>query len=181
MYATTSGFAIPTNDSRPTCLSIDSLGRLWFVESGPNKLGMFHTELFNFSEYEMPLIDGKKPVISRVATVGDSVWLTDVKYDRVLKFYPDEGRFAAALLADGSAPTFISADANGTLWIYEASSKKLASLDVTDQFGQATPTPTATAQPSATATPQPTKTPGFLALLSIVALSLALYLSWARK
>ena len=148
MYDKTSEFAIPTNDSYPTCLSIDSLGRLWFVESGPNKLGMFHTELFNFSEYEMPVIDGKKPVISRVATVGDSVWLTDVKNDRVLRFYPDEGRFAAAQLANGvCADLHFEPDGNGTLWIYEASSKKLASLDVTDQFGQATPTPTATAQP----------------------------------
>jgi streptogramin lyase len=181
-YATTSGFAIPTNDSRPTCLSIDSLGRLWFVESGPNKLGMFHTELFNFSEYEMPVIDGRKPVISRVATVGDSVWLTDARYDRVLKFYPDESRFAAIQLANWSVPTFISADSNGTLWIYEASSKKLASLDVTDQFGQATPTPTATAQPSATVTAQPpTKTPGFLALISTIALALALCFCQERK
>jgi hypothetical protein len=102
----------------------------------------------------------------------------------VLKFYPDESRFAAIQLANWSVPTFISADSNGTLWIYEASSKKLASLDVTDQFGQATPTPvpTATAQPSATVTAQPpTKTPGFLVLISIVALSLTLYLRRTRK
>ena len=177
-YDKTSEFAIPTGDSYPTCLAIDSLGRLWFVESGANKLGMFDTERFDFSEYEMPLVDGAKPVISHVATVGDSVWLTDLKNDRVLRFDPDEGHFAAALLANGSVPTFISADSNGTLWIYEAGSKKLASLDVTDQFGQATPTPTpgptATVQPSATATPQPTKTPGSLSIISIAALISAL-------
>ena len=180
-YDKISDFVIPTDNSYPTCLSIDSLGRLWFVENGTNKLGMFHTELFNFSEYVMPAVDGKTPLVSDVATVGDSVWLTDMKNDRVLRFYPDEGRFAAALLADGACPTFIEPDANGTLWIYEASSKKLASLDVTNQFGQVTPTPAATAQPSATVTPQPTKTPGFLALISIVGLTLALCLSRARK
>jgi streptogramin lyase len=183
MYDKTSEFVIPTNDSFPTCLSIDSLGRMWFVESGANKLGMFHTELFNFSEYDMPLVEGEKPLISRVATVGDTIWLTDVKNDRVLRFYPDERRFAAALLADGAFPTFIEPDAYGTLWIYEAGSKKLASLEVTDQFGQATPTPvpTATAQPSATASPQPTKTPGFLLLISIVAMASVLYYRRARK
>jgi streptogramin lyase len=181
MYDRISDFVIPTGNSYPTCQSIDSLGRLWFVESGTNKLGMFHTELFNFSEYDMPLVDGKMPVISAVATVGDSVWLTDTKNDRVLRFYPDEVRFAAVKLADGSAPAFIEPDANGTLWIYEASSKKLASVEVTDQFGQVTPTPAATARPSTTATPQPTKTPGFLALISMVALALALYFSRVRK
>jgi streptogramin lyase len=178
-YDKISDFPVPTAYSYPTCLSIDSQGRLWFVENGTNKLGMFHTELFNFSEYTMPAIEGKTPVISDVATVGETVWLTDVKNDRVLRFYPDEGRNAAALLADGSAPAFIEPDANGTLWIYEASSKKLASLDVTDQFGQVTPTPAAT--PAPTASPLPTKTPGFLALISIVALTLTMCLSRARK
>jgi streptogramin lyase len=151
------------------------------VENGTNKLGMFHTELFNFSEYAMPAIDGKTPLVSDVATIGDTVWLTDMKNDRALRFYPDEGpeSFAAALLADGSAPTFIEPDADGTLWIYEAGSKKLASLDVTDEFGHVTPTPAATPVP--TASPLPTKTPGFLALISIVALTLALCLSRARK
>ena len=74
--------------------------------------------------------------------------------------------------------------ADGTLWMLEASSKKLASLDVTDEFGGERPRrrePTATAQPSATTIPKPTTTPGFLALLPIVALSLALYLGRARK
>jgi virginiamycin B lyase len=185
MYDKSSEFAIPTGDSYPTCLSIDSQGRLWFVESATNKLGMFHTELFNFSEYDMPVIDGEKPIISHVATVGDDVWLTDVNGSRVLRFYPDEGRFAAAQLAGGSAPTFISADSNGTLWIYEASSKKLASLDVTGQFGQATPTPTpgptATPVPSPSGTPQPTKTPGFLLLIAIAALISAFYISRTGK
>jgi virginiamycin B lyase len=180
MYDKTSEFAIPTGNSYPTCLSIDSLGRLWFVESATNKLGMFHTELFNFSEYEMPLIDGEKPQISRVATVDDAVWLTDLKNDQVIRFFPDEDRFATAKLAKGAAPTFISADGNGTLWIYEASSKKLASLDVTDQFGQATPTPgpTATEQPSTSATPEPAGTPGFLALLSLTAITMAILIRY---
>jgi streptogramin lyase len=180
-YDKISDFPIPANNSYPTCLSIDSVGRLWFVENGTNRLGMFHTELFNFSEFNMTPVDSKMPLISHVATVGDTVWLTDPKNDRVLRFYPDEGpeAFAAALLADGSAPTFIEPDADGTLWIYEAGSKKLASLDVTDQFGQVTPTPTAT--PAPTASPLPTKTPGFLALISIVGLTLALCLSRARK
>ena len=183
MYDRTSEFAIPTINAYPTCMSIDSLSRLWFVESGTNKLGMFHTELFNFSEYEMPSIDGRIPHISDVVTAGDTVWLTDVDNDRVLRFYPDEDRFAAVQLAEWSVPTFIEADDNGILWVYEAGSKKLASIEVTDQFGQVTltPIPTATAQPSATASPQPTTTPGFPALAAIVAMALAMYIIRSRR
>ncbi len=180
-YDKTSEFVIPTENAYPTCLSIDNMSRMWFVESGPNKLGMFDTERFNFTEYDLPLVDGEKPIISRVATVGDTVWLTDVKNGRVIRFLPDEGQWAAAGLGKGTSPVFIEPDANGTLWIYESGSKKLVSLDVTDQFGQATPTPEPTAQPSPIATPQPTKAPGFLSLLAIVALASVLYMMAAKK
>ena len=184
-YDKTSEFAIPTADAYPASLSIDSQGRLWFVESGTNKLGLFHTELFNFSEYEMPSVDGKTPVISRVTTVGDAVWLTDMRYDRVLQFYPEEGRFAAAQLADDTRPVFIEPDGNGTLWVYEAGSKTLASLEVTDQFGQATPTPTpvptATVQPCPPPSPVPSGTPGLAVLLTATALALSAIIGRLRR
>jgi streptogramin lyase len=181
MYDKTIEFDIPTENSAPTCLDIDSKHRLWFVESGPNKLGMFDTERFSFTEYDLPVIDGMKPVISRVATVNDSVWFTDVKNGRAIRFLPDEGEWTAATLGEGTSPVFIEPDGNGTLWIYESGSKKLASLDVTDQFGQATPTPEPTTQPSPTATPQPTKAPGFLSLLTIAALVSTLYIMTVKK
>lgn len=180
-YDKVSEFAIPTEGSYPTCLSIDNRSRLWFVESAPDKLGMFDTERFNFTEYDLPVIDGMKPVISRVATVNDSVWFTDVKNGRAIRFLPDEGEWAAATLGDGTSPVFIEPDSNGTLWVYEAGSKKLVLLNVTDQFGHATPTlePTATPVPTPPPTPQPTKAPGFLSLLAIMAL--ALYIITVKK
>ncbi len=180
-YNTVSEFVIPTEGSYPFCLAIDNKSRLWFVESVPNKLGMFNTEIFNFTEYDLPAVDGVKPVISRVATVNDTVWLTDMKYGRVIRFLPDEGLWVAAALGEGTSPTFIEPDGNGTLWVYESGSRKLVSLDVTDQFGQATPTPEPSMQPSPTVTPQPTKTPGFLWLLAIAALASALYIIIVKK
>ncbi len=179
-YDKISEFVIPTEDSYPTCLSIDNRSRMWFVESTPNKLGMFDTERFNFTEYDLPAVDGVKPVISRVATVGDAVWLTDVKNGRVT-VPARRRRWAAAVLGEGTSPGFIEPDGNGTLWIYESGIKKLVSLDVTDQFGQATPTPEPTTLPTTTATPQPTKAPGFLSLLAIVALASALYIITVKK
>lgn len=182
-YDKISEFVIPTEDSYPTCLSIDNRSRMWFVESTPNKLGMFDTERFNFTEYDLPVIDGAKPAISRVATVNDTVWLTDVKNGRAIRFLPDEGRWAAAVLGEGTSPGFIEPDGNGTLWIYESGIRKLVSLDVTAQFGQATPAPTLepTTLPTTTATPQPTKAPGFLTLLAIAALASALYIIAFKK
>ena len=182
-YEKTSEFAIPTEGAYPTCLSIDNRSRLWFVESAPNKLGMFDTELFNFTEYELPAVDRLKPVISRVATVGSAVWATDVKNGRVIRFLPEEGKWAAAELGESTSPVFIEPDGNGTLWVYEAGSKKLVSLDVTDQFGQATPTPepTTTPVPTSSPTPLPTRTPGFSPVLAIVALVSAFCIYAVKK
>ena len=178
MYDNTIEFEIPTPESYPTCLDIDSAGRLWFVESGPNRLGMFDTDLFSFKEYNVTTVDGKLPVLYQVSTMNASVWLTDTMYGRVLKFYPDEGRFAAVELGNGTAPTFIKADSDGHLWVYEAGSKKLAEIEILEGFGVPTPTPA----PTPTSTPQPTATPaatpapatGFEFLLATVTLLAAI-------
>jgi hypothetical protein len=87
------------------------------------------------------------------------------------------------VLGEGTSPGFIEPDGNGTLWIYESGIRKLVSLDVTAQFGQATPAPTLepTTLPPPTATPQPTKAPGFLSLLAIAALASALYIITVKK
>jgi streptogramin lyase len=171
-YGRTSEFGIPTADSYPTCLAIDNRSRLWFVESGPDKLGMFDTEVFSFAEYDAPVIDGKRAVLSRVAAANGSVWLTDVRNGRLLVFHPDERRFAAAELGEGALPSLIEADAGGSLWVYEAGRKALAKVQIRESFGEATPTPEPTVTPhpaSPTPAPLPTKTPGFAALVPLLA------------
>lgn len=174
MYDTNPEFDIPTPEAYPTCMSIDSKGRLWFVESGPNKLGMFDTDLFSFSEYNVTPVDGKSPVLSYVATINDSVWVTDSANGRVLRFYSDEGRFAAAELGKGTVPGMLEADCNGILWTYEAGSKKLASVEILEGFGVPTPTPTPapTATPEQTPTPTatPAPAPGFEVLIATISL-----------
>jgi streptogramin lyase len=177
-YGRTSEFGIPTADSYPTCLAIDNRSRLWFVESGPNKLGMFDTEVFSFAEYDAPVIDGKRAVLSRVATANGSVWLTDVKNGRLLRFDPDERRFAAAELGEGALPSLIEADASGSLWAYEAGRKALAKVRIRESFGEATPTPEPA---SPTPAPLPTKTPGYAALVPLLAVLIAAALRAARR
>ncbi|CAJ36641.1 Vgb family protein [Methanocella arvoryzae] len=184
MYDTVPEFEIPTPEAYPTCLSIDSEGRLWFVESGPNKLGMFDTDLFSFEEYNMTTVDGRLPKLAYLTTVNDSIWVTDSANGRVLKFYPDDGRFAAAELGNGTVPTFIEADGEGILWVYEASGKKLASVKIFDGFGVPTPTPAptpaATPLPATTPTAMPAPAPGFEFLIATSVL-LALMLVKARR
>lgn len=174
-YDRVSEFPIPTEDSYPTCLDIDSQGRLWFVESAPNKIGMYHTELFNFSEVNLTPVDGKMPTISRIAVAGDGVWVTDMKHGRLLKYYPEEQRFAAAELGNGTTPTLIQAEWDKSLWVYETGNKRVSHVVLSPEFGVPTPapeptaTPTPTAIPAPTPLPTPTSAPGsHLVLLAIV-------------
>lgn len=182
MYDKTIEFVIPTNNSYPTCLDIDSKSRLWFVESGPNKLGMFDMEQFNFTEYNMTAIDGKVPVLSHVAAVNDTVWLTDAKNDRVLEFYPQEGQVAAAKLGNGTTPTLIKAGVNGTLWTYEAGSKKLAQIRIRPEFGDVTPTIKLTPAAFTTkAFPSPSASAGIPGEALILTLAAFLYAIWIEQ
>ncbi|OPY26587.1 MAG: Virginiamycin B lyase [Methanocella sp. PtaU1.Bin125] len=182
-YDKISEFVIPTEGAYPFCHAIDNRSRLWFVESAPNKLGMFDMERFSFTEYDLPAIDGVKPVLSRVATVDDAVWLTDVKNGRAVRFLPDSGEWAAAVLGEGTAPVFIEADDSGMLWIYESGAGKLVALEVTERFGLVTPTPepTATPRPCPSPSPQPTRTPGVAALIAITALALSALVCRRRR
>ncbi|OPY26839.1 MAG: hypothetical protein A4E28_02312 [Methanocella sp. PtaU1.Bin125] len=99
-----------------------------------------------------------------------------MKNGRAVRFLPDSGEWAAAVLGEGTAPVFIETDDSGTLWVYESGAGRLVSLEVSDRFGQVTPTPapgpTATPQASPSSLPPPAGTPGFTALFTITALAL---------
>lgn len=160
-------FPIPTADSAPTCLGIDPQGRLWFIESGPNKLGMFDTSMNSFKELDMPVLDGTQVNPKRIAVDSDgNVWLTDTPHNRVVKYYPSKNAFVPISLNGSKVyPTFIEAD-NNYIWTVESGTGNLARLQADPLYGL-TPTPTPTAKPTEapSATPTPKPTPGFELLL----------------
>jgi virginiamycin B lyase len=167
-------FPIPTADSAPTCLGIDPKGRLWFLESGPNKLGMFDTNMNMFEELDMPVIDGKKAYPKRLAVDGNgNVWLTDISQGRVIKYYPSKGMFVPISLNGSKAyPTFIEAE-NENIWFVESGSGNLARLQADPLYGL-NPTPVPTVLPSATSQPTstPKPTPGFEIIAGLCAIYL---------
>ncbi len=171
-------FPIPTADSAPTCTDIDSQSRLWFIESGPNKLGMFDTNMNSFNEFNMPVLDGQQVIAKRLAVDSDdNVWITDLAHDRLIKYYPAKDVFVPISLSGGKVyPTLIGTD-NNNIWFVESGSAALANLQADPLYGLvSTPTPTAkpTEAPNQTASTTPKPTPGFeiitvLAALLIVA------------
>jgi virginiamycin B lyase len=165
-------FPIPTADSKPTCLDIDSQGRLWFIESATNKLGMFDTNRNSFREFDMPQLDGAQVNAKRVAVdADDNVWITDTAHDRVVKYYTSKDAFVPISM-NGSKyyPTFIDADGN-TIWVVQSGAGSVAKIRADPLYGLvATPTPTAkpTEAPSASPTAKPT--PGFELIGAILAM-----------
>jgi streptogramin lyase len=182
-------YAIPTSNSYPTCLDIDSQKRLWFVESQPNKLGMFDTASNSFREFPTPTIDGLRSTLNRIAVDGDdNVWLTDTANGRLIKYYPAKNVSVPVYVGDKkSYPTFLSIDNDGNIWVVESGDKKLAKVNADSLYGlsgmptltlKPTPTPAATNQ-TATATAKPS--PGFEYVAGVLALLIALCLALRKK
>jgi virginiamycin B lyase len=163
-------FPIPTENSLPTCLDIDLQGRLWFIESGPGKLGMFDTGMSSFEEFDMPVLDGAQVSPKRVAVDSDgNVWLADTAHDRVVKYYPSKDVFVPIGLNGSKVyPTFVEADGS-TIWVMESGTGNLTRLQVDSLYGL-NPTPTPTAMPTEQSTPTPKPTPGFGLLAALAAL-----------
>jgi streptogramin lyase len=167
-------FPIPTADSRPTCLDIDTQGRVWFLESATNKLGMFDTNLNTFKEYDLPVLDGAKVGAKRlVVDADDNLWLTDIANGRVVKYYTSKEVFVPVSL-NGSKyyPTFIEADGN-SIWVVESGVNSLAKIRADPLYGlDATPTPTAIPTATQGATPTPKPSPGMEILAALAALAI---------
>ena len=182
-------YTIPTSNSYPTCMDIDSQKRVWFVESQPNKLGMFDAATNSFREFPAPVIDGLQSTLNRIAVDGDdNVWLSDTANGRLIKYYPAKNVSVPVYVGDNkSYPTFMSIDSDGIIWVVESGTKKLAKVNADSLYGisgtvtpTVTPTPTAAASnQTATATAKPS--PGFEMIAGISALLVALCLAQRKK
>jgi sugar lactone lactonase YvrE len=170
-------------------MDIDSLKRLWFVESQPNKLGMFDTSSNGFMEYGAPTLDGLKSSLNRIAVDGnDNVWLTDTANGRLIKYYPTKNVSVPIYVGSKkSYPTLLSIDDNDNLWVVESGEKKLAKVHADPLYGlSGAATPTVTSAPTAaagnqTATATAKPSPGFGLIAGVSALLIALCLAQRKK
>lgn len=168
-------YDIPTPDSCPTCLDMDSAKTLWFIEAKTNRLGSFDTINEKFREHDAPAIDGKKPSLNHVAVDKNGhVWVTDPANNRLIKYFPEHDAFGSIGLKEGNnMPTLIDIDEKGNLWFVESGTGKLAMLQAGPDAGMpsASPIPSPSAEPSSTPKPSPGFSVAALAIAGLILLA----------
>ena len=89
-------FRTPTFDSRPQRGHMDTQDRLWFAESGANRIAMFDTKSEQFHEWEVPT-PWTNPYDAVLDKNGEA-WTGGMSNDLVVRFNPATGEFVEYLL-----------------------------------------------------------------------------------
>lgn len=101
---------LPLN-SRPWDLSIDSFNRIWFTESGRNKIAVLNYPLNEIIEFELPT-SGSEPYGITV-DASNKVWFTERSANKIGLFTPGINTFIEFERASDGNPIFITASKDG--------------------------------------------------------------------
>jgi virginiamycin B lyase len=113
---------LPLN-SRPWDLSIDSFNRIWFTESGRNKIAVLNYPLNEIVEFEVPSL-GSEPYGIAV-DASNKIWFIERSANKIGLFTPGINSFIEfERISDGN-PLFITASKDGLepIWYTVAWSK----------------------------------------------------------
>jgi virginiamycin B lyase len=112
-----SEYSTPSNCSSPNGITVDTSGKVWFVEQNMSMLAMFDPVAQNFTEYPLPV---KQPISWGLTTTVDrSVWIVDANSSSVLRFHPQFGNFSVYKLGPGSYPMEVVTGPDGAIWFSE--------------------------------------------------------------
>lgn len=82
-------YNLPRDYAVPHCLAADQQGRIWFVEIGANRVGMFDPRTREFAEYLIPTPQSEPHGIT-VDSEG-IVWFTEAAKDKIGRLDPKTG------------------------------------------------------------------------------------------
>lgn len=148
-------FRVPTLNSAPSGLAIDSKDRVWFTEMLGNSLAVFDPSTNEFKEYRVPSTKGlpktdwkydpKKRETPKetinvysvgnpgnvIVTKKDVIWFVMQLGNSVVRFDPIKEEFTEFLLPTPNAlPYDLAEDSKGNIWFIEKNSAKFAYLDM---------------------------------------------------
>ena len=119
-------FQIPTANAKPTDITVDSQGYLWFTESDASKIARFDPLKAEFQEYEVE--PRSRPWGIAVDKQG-FVWATLLDANRIARLDPHTGWVDAYTVpTEDSRPYYVEADADGSIWFTEQGSGKIGKL-----------------------------------------------------
>jgi virginiamycin B lyase len=110
---------LPTADSRPYGIAVDSRGFPFFCEFGANRIGRIDPATMTITEYRLP--QGARP--RRIAvTPDDMVWYTDYRRGYLGRLDPRSGKAEEWPAPGGrkAAPYGMTATRDGAVWFSES-------------------------------------------------------------
>ncbi len=82
-------YDLPRDSARPHSLATDQQGRIWFAETGANRVGMFDPQKREFAEYPIPTPEAEPHGITVVRE--GIIWFTQAAKDKIGRLDPKTG------------------------------------------------------------------------------------------
>lgn len=141
-----SEYHTPGNCSSPNGITVDALGRVWFVEQNTSKLAVFHPDRQNFTEYQLPVTE---PITwSLTSTADGNIWMTDANSSEVIRFDPISSNFTQYRLNPDSFPMQIVHGPDGAVWFSELYGHRIGRIQPDNGLLSEYPTPNNDTAPS---------------------------------
>jgi len=148
-------YAVPTANSAPLAITVDSVGKVWFTESNVSKIAMFDPVNQTFREYNVPWTGDMWGI---VADSRGYVWFTQYAgkgsvnpggtivtggTGRIVRFDIATEKFASVTIpTNGSFPMRLVLDTQGRIWFTEFLGNKIGVFDPASDRLQEYPIPT---------------------------------------
>ena len=97
--------------SRPWDLTVDSFNRIWFTESGRNKIAVLNYPLNEIIEFEVPTSNSEPYGITSDAS--NKIWFTEHSTNKICLFTPGINTFIEFERLNDGVPCFITASKDG--------------------------------------------------------------------
>ena len=128
-------YTVPTANSGPWDVAVDTLGNIWFTEHFGNKIGSFNIKTHAFKEISTPATNSQPYGIT--VDKHNNVWFTE-NNDAValIAEYTTAGKLKEYKIRNGSTagsgltPHLITLDPNGNVWWSEGFVAKIGELKV---------------------------------------------------
>jgi virginiamycin B lyase len=139
-------YRTPGNCSSPNGITVDALGRVWFVEQNTSNLAVFYPASGNFTEYGLPV---NEPITwSLTSTADGKIWMTDANSSEIIRFDPGSSNFTQYRLNPDSFPMQVVRGPDGAVWFSELYGHRIGRIQPGNGLLTEYPTPSNDTAPS---------------------------------
>jgi virginiamycin B lyase len=98
-------------------MAADRMGRIWFTELLPGRLGMIDPATKRVTLLSVPSIQHVPPTLYGLAAAPDgSIWFADNTASALVRYRPEQGTSTFFALPTTSAPYGLTIGPDGTIW-----------------------------------------------------------------